>query len=807
MRTLHGSNEDFKIDSTNQNFDFRKFLKKYGKYWPLVFISIILSIGIGYFINRTTPPIYQVSGKFYIKEDNSNQSILNLTGLQTINPKAQGNLLSNEAIFLKSKPIAEKVLETLDLNVEYYLPGNFIDIELYKDSPIFMQVDWNHTQITGDKMIVKWLNKETFTIYFPDSEYYKVNPSNGFKEEIDLGNFSSDIFSFGEWVELPFARFKLDLLENSSQGEIFVKVRTKESLVAQYTGDDLVIWPLDKLSSILGLTLNTSHPQKGADYLNALMEVYLQRELDDKNRIAKSTVDFIDNQISGVSDSLNLIETNLQSYRTANKTYNIDTESNTVFKEITDLEKELSQEKLKKQYFTNLQFYLERESYDQIIVPSGLGIQDPILNMMVQNLITYQNDRSNLLATQTEASPRVKEVSRKIQDVNASLSEAIRNLSRNNVSTIEDLESRIRSIEKQFTRLPSTEQNLIKIRREFTLNETIYTFLLQRRAEAAISMASTTAANRIVEYSQPNYKAITIKKYINLLFSLVAGTLLPIFVIVIFVTYDKRIKDIKELEDNLISPLIGKIVRANKKSNLAVLTEPRSAISESFRSLKTNISFVIPKDNQLTIAVSSTLSGEGKTFTALNLASIYSLSEKKVVLISCDMFKPDGFTDLSLGSKKGLSNYLSRQLDSFFDIIQKTKFSNFDIIIAGSIPPNPSELLGSERFSELLNELKKIYDVIILDTPPVGLVSQSYEVVKMVDIFLYVLRFNYSQNSFVAELNSIKSTKGLKNLYTVINDLPEKEITYKGYGHVYYDTDKRKKSIFKKLFQRNKAAF
>jgi tyrosine-protein kinase Etk/Wzc len=238
--------------------------------------------------------------------------------------------------------------------------------------------------------------------------------------------------------------------------------------------------------------------------------------------------------------------------------------------------------------------------------------------------------------------------------------------------------------------------------------------------------------------------------------------------------------------------------------HLAVLDEPRSAIAESFRALKTNISFVVPLDKQLTIAVSSTLSGEGKTFTAINLASIYAINNKKTLLISCDMFKPTGLKAFELKSKIGLSNYLSKQVESVFEIIQQSKHPSFDIISAGAIPPNPSDLLGSERFVILLEELKKMYDVIVLDTPPVGLISQSFEVIKHVDLITFVLRHNFSEKSFIEEVNAIKIKKGIHNIYAILNAVPPKELTYKGFDYGYYEEGKKKKKV--RLLGRDKVA-
>jgi capsular exopolysaccharide synthesis family protein len=779
-----------------QVFDPFKFLLKYFKFWPAIMGSILLFVGIGFYINKTTPPIYQVKGAFFVKEDDNSIGLLNFAGLARGISGKNEQWLVNQGVFLKSKPIAQRTLARLDHNVEYFEPQFFTDLELYKSSPIYVQIDWEHPQIIGDKIKISWNNDKGFEISFPGTDYFHFVPGAP-GEEIEMDKEKKYASNFQDFTELPWLKIKVTLTKNVPEGEVLILLRSTGSLVSEYTSDNLLIFPLEENSSILGLSLDVSHPQKGADYLNTLMEVFLEIELEEKNRIARRTVDFIDAQIAGVSDTLSYFENNLQSFRASNRTYDMAVESKAIFDQITGLEDALSKERFNKGYFEELRNYLQRGTLEKIIAPAALGIDDRTLNTLIENLISLQTDRSNLLITQTDASPRVRELSRKIEDSSSSILEYIRNLSNTSQMRINDWETRINGIERQFSRLPSTEQNLVRIERGKNLNESIYNFLQQRRAEAAIAMASSFASNKIVEFAAPSTEPKKNKRNALYIIMAVFGLIFPVVVLFILEVIDTRIKDMKELEDLLSVPLLSKIPVNKTGSSLAVLNEPRSATAESFRALKTNISFVVPIERQLTIAVSSTIAGEGKTFTAINLASIYALNKKKTILVSCDMFKPNAMHDLQIKSKHGLSSYLSQQIDSVFDVIQKTENPNFDVIFAGAIPPNPSDLLASERFVQLLNELKKIYDVVVLDTPPVGLISQSFEIIKHVDLITYVFRYNFSEKGFISELNDIKLKKGIQNLYAILNGVPEKELTYKGLNYGYYDNSGRKKNTKK----------
>lgn len=795
----NNTGEYFEDIPEQEGFKFKEFLLKYIKYWPYLLLAVILALAAAYIKNQFTAPTYKLESKFLIKEDDNSAGILDLTGLGAKNISKQGQRLANESIILKSKPLAEEVLSYLDFDVEYYNEGKFTKTEIYDERPIRVELDWEHNQITGGFIKVAWKDDQTYTVELVDEEYLLAFPGNKRKEVIENPAFSRKAFAFGEWTESDLAKFKIEIDSPAVGGEIFLKFRDKSSLVSQYTGDNLQVWPLDITSSILGLSIITSQPEKGQLYLNTLMEVFLDNELKDKTLIASNTVDFIDSQISGVADSLNFTGADLQNYRASNKTYNIGSEGNTIFTQLSELDRTLAQERYKKEYYNKLQEYLVREDYQEIVAPSGSGIDDPILNTLIENLIVLQSEKSRHMATQTEASPTVREANRKINDLNASIKEVLKNVTQNADFVIRDLENRMAKIESEFSRLPTTEQNLLRFQRKFDLNENIYTFLLQRRAESAIAMASNTVSNKIVEYAGLNYEPLKLKYITNYVLALVFGFALPVVIIVLIEVMNDKIKDLKEAERKLKVPNLTLIGNKRLKSNLVVLQEPRSAIAEAFRSLRTNIYFITPKDRQTTVAVTSSISGEGKSFCSLNLASAYSLNGKKTILIDCDLHKSKNWKELKVNNEIGLSSYLSKQVDEIFPLIQATPYPDLHVITGGQNPPNPGELLLNGRIELLVKELKNSYDTIILDTPPIGLASESLGLVHLADLTLFVIRFGYSSKSVIDNINDIKFNKGIKSIYTVFNDVPGKEMNYGGYGYGYYQEDKKKGSFFRRL--------
>lgn len=759
------------------SFDFRVIIPKILRVWPWILGILIVFLSVAFYLTETSPFIYRVSSKFFIKENEKTFSFFENPTLES----EQGMGITNEIIIVKSRPIVEATLNKLDFEVEYYEKGTFKMSELYKNVPIVVEVDWKFPQLVDGEIEIDWVSGEAFKVSFPSDGYRQFFP-----------DYTSGLVSppvpidgkFGEWIETPNLRFKVNNASGSDYGEINVVLRNKEFLIDKYT-NSINIDLLEKNSSILNISLLVQNRRKGEVFLNTLMETYLELELFEKNEIANRTINFIDSQVAGVADSLSFVENKMQDFRSSNQIFNLSTESSAVFSQLTEIETQLANEKLKRRYYNSLKDYLERENFNEIVVPSGIGIDDPYLNGLIENLLQVQVDRSRLRATQTEISPQVRETEKKLADLSRSISEILDNVDKNNAMVIADLENRRSQIESSFRSLPQAEQNLIRLQRQATLNENIYNYLSERRAEAAISKASNTPANKIIEYAKAGKLQVSPKPGRNYIFALFAGLFLPMLFILVREFLYTKIEEPKLLEKRLKVPVLATLLANKTKENLVVFNSSKTGISEGFRSLRSNIKFLVPKESQLTLMITSTISGEGKTFCAMNLASVYSLTGKKTILIGCDMRKPKIFDEFGLKNDIGLSNYLSRQNIDSNKIIKKTQYDNLDLILSGPIPPNPSELLFSDNFESLISSLKLTYDVIILDTPPVGLVSETLDLLTLVDLTLFVFRQNYSQKIFIDGLNALKTQKGIKNIYAIFNGVDASKISYGGYGYSY----------------------
>ncbi len=787
-----------------ESFDLKEILQKYYKYWPLFIFSISVAMLIAFIVNLYTPLQYRIESKFLIKEEESVMNLFDFGPTTSNGSLPRGQKIANESIRLKSREIAEKTLMSLPFQVEYYEDDFFVPVEIYEGKPIIVEVDWSHPQLVNGWIKISWQDDQSFRFEYMDNEYKSFIP--GMEKPAIMKSPASDgKYSFNEWVENPYTKLKVTYTSDVLSGTVLIKLRDMRSLIDQYTSDELSITSADKTSSILSLTLETTQPQKGRDYLNTLMDVYLRQELNEKNNISRNTIEFIDSQLSGISDSLSFSEYRLQNFRKENRTNNLSLEGTAIFEELATMEKSLSENEFKKEYYKNLQNYLVREEYTDIVMPSGIGVDDPMLNKLIEELTFLQSEKARLLSTQTENSPPVVEVNRKLNQHAVSIREVLKNVSANTSMIIDDLKRRISRIEAQFGKLPETEQDLLNIKRKYSLNENIYTFLIQRRSEAAIQLASNKPNNKISEPAVLTFEPVRLKRMLSYFLAVVLGLVVPISIIFIIDIFSVKIVNVKELEQNLKVPLLGCIGHNALYAPLVVLNHPNSSITESFRALRTNIGFILPKGKPITVMVTSSIAGEGKSFCAMNLASVYCIGEKRTLLIGCDMHKSFRFGAFKNAKSSGLSNYLSGQEDSLSLLIQKTENKDLDVLLPGPVPPNPAELLISNKFEKMIAELRDMYDVIVLDSSPLGLMNEALYLTQLADVTVFLLRQKVSRKDYVDDINDLKEKKGIKNLYAVLNDVEDKYLKHHGYGYGYYYEDQKRSISLKNIFTSKKS--
>ena len=536
--------------------------------------------------------------------------------------------------------------------------------------------------------------------------------------------------------------FRIDLSDEhwfsqSGRKEVFFIIYSNNAL-ANYFNRRLNVELLSRGGSLIRISVEGTNRAKDVDFLNKLADVFQAISLDKKNTEALRRIQFIDDQLVGISDSLSITENRLQQFRSNNMVMDLSAQGQAIIAQVTLLENEKARLNLEANYYDYLADYLSKDISNEVpIVPITMGITDPGLTRLVDELAGLQQQMLNTGGG--EMNPIQNLAAQRVKNTKAALLETLNGLRRANSLARSENEEQLMKVNRQASALPYTERQLLGIERKFKLNNELYTFLLETRANQQMQKASNVADCEIVDHADVHFSTVVSPNPVLINFAaLMAGAGTPFVIIFLIFLFNKKLKeeDIIRMTD---MPVVGYVPHGTEKSNSVVFDYPNTPLAESFRLLRSRIQFFTKDTVSPVILVTSSMPGEGKTFTSLNLASVYSLLGKRTILIGFDLRKPKIHNYFDLKNENGVTTWLIGR-DSLEDIIQRTSFENLDIITSGPVPPNPSELIALEKTGELLKELKEKYDYIIIDTSPIGLVSDTFNLASHADTCLLVVR-------------------------------------------------------------------
>lgn len=811
-----------------ETIDFKQLFYKFYKYWYLFIITIFTALTLAFLFNKYTEPIYKVGTTVMIKDDKSGFDPQMMLGLGSM--KGAQNL-ENEIGVLKSRSLVTRAIRALNFNVSYYLEDNFVTRELYLKSPFSVVFDTAFPQPTGLRYQLTILPNNKFMLTTEGESagvysYSKQRDVENLPENLNI-NIKQE-YSFGQEIKGDYYNFMVLLnteynpKEHLNKKFIFNFNKTAD-LVGQFSG--FTIEPINRESSIVEISMKNPNSKKAADFLNMLTNVYLRRSLEKKNQIATNTIDFIDAQLLGITDSLQMAESNLQRFRTTNEVMNFDFQTEQVFTMMTELENKKAELIVKNKYYIYLQNYIATndKDIDGLTVPSSMGIDDPVLASLINELTRLYAEKGEALMTAREKNPIIASFDDRIRINKRTLQENVKSIINTSTIAIRDIDSRINQLSSKINQLPGTQRALFGIERKFKLNDAIYTFLLEKRSEAQITRASNMSDNEVIDNAVVDkLQPVFPKKTLNYTIALLLGLIFPVVYVLGKDYLNDKLQDKKDIEKLTKIPMLGHITHNNKESNIVVAEYPKSSIAESFRLVRTNLGFFNPGLEKQVILTTSTMPNEGKTFISMNLASIFALYGKKTLLMGYDLRKPKIYQDFGLTNNEGISSYLVNKAD-ISKIIQKTSLPNLDVIMAGPVPPNPAELIASSKNEELMSQLREMYDYIILDTPPVGLVTDAFLMMKYADVNIFVVRHNYTHKKVFGSIISDIEQRNISNMSILMNDVKMDKSSYgsgygygyghgygygygygHGYGYGYYtddqESDKKKKGTVDKLF-------
>jgi len=757
----------YKMEPT-QSVDMRDLVMRYLKYLPWLIISVLVALIGAYVKIRYTTPIYHVQSTMLIKNDpqargGKDDKLGDLFLSQpTIN-------LTDETELLRSSPVIARVVRDLDLQTSYYSNGSVRSSMLYKDLPIILQIVNMPDSSLGFGFKVTALNDRQFTI-----------------------GTEKTLYNFGQ--PFSFAHNQCILVRND---DISLKsFQTREYNIdwqplieaAKNLAGDIKIVQTSTFSNILTLSMEIENTAIGKDVLNTLMSVYDSLIIEDKNRIAVNTMNFIDTRLNSLKDSLGGVEGNLRNFMEKNQLFDVGDQLKQYMTGIADGSSDAQKQQVQLAILDWLIDYIDKPENVFKAVPTNLGIQEPTLLQLFSEYNRIQLQREANLKTTTEENPMIKSMEAGLEKMRQNMVQALKNVKQANLIAKNALESRSSQFQGQLKAMPEKSMHQLAIQRQEQILQELYYYLLQKKLETSISSASTISNSKVVEPAVEEIVPIRPSPRSEYLTYFLLGLIIPIVIIVIIELMSDKVNNRLDISKATQAPILGEIGHSETSKTLIVTSNSRQFIAEQFRIIRSNLRYITGKNETPVILVTSSFSGEGKSFVSTNMGAVMALAGKKTVVMEFDIRKPKIISGLDLKRKMGITNYIIGSA-RFEDLLVKVDdVENFYVIPCGPIPPNPAELLLNPRLTELIESAKAHFEVVILDTAPIGLVSDAVTLAQFADCTLYIVRSKHTPRRVLGLVNELYENKRLPSLSILLNDVRVDSGYYGGYygGYAYY---------------------
>jgi capsular exopolysaccharide synthesis family protein len=760
-------------EQDEQAIDLNKILTKYRRRWYWFVVGLIITFACAFIYLRYSTPVYQTSAALLIKNDkeSSPSSAMQDDVLAQLTFLTGNSNVLNEMAILKSRTIVGRAIRDLGLQSTYWITGRYKDKEIYNHTPVMITPILLRDSVHGTTLQIKVLSDKTFLV--TDEANHEVKVTDGSTVSINDGTFL---------IEKNPSVVSLD-----SVSTVTVKIASLNKVVTDFQ-NNLNLSQTDKQSSVIELSFKTTVPQKGEDFLNTLIREYSLAGLADKNQTAANTIQFVDSRLDSITGELSDVEGKIQDFLRAHSIANIDEQSKAFIDQAGQLDQQIIQQNMQLSALRQIQEYVNKPNNRDGYVPSTLGIQDPTLIELVQNYNALQLRKTQQIeAGAGPKNPIIIVMDTQLNQLRADIKENIVNLLKGSESVAQKLQERNEEFESKINGVPEIQRDLIALKRQQEIKSTLYVYMLQKREEASITEAASVFNNRIIDPAMTNLMPVMPKKRLIYLAALLLGLVMPGGFIYLKELLDRKIGSRQDVEAHTTAPIFAEIGHSKQEGSIVVVSGARSVVAEQFRNLRTNLSFVLGSSNQKVILITSSMGGEGKSFVSLNLAMTYALMGKRIALLGLDLRKPKLGSYLGLEHVPGISNFLSGQLE-LDELPIEVNYDQYSLyfINSGPIPPNPAELLLQPAMKKMFTYLNEHFDYIILDTPPVGLVTDAQLLGEYANASLYIVRHRYTMKEQVKLLESYYNNKRLPNMGVVLNDIKAGDAyrySYGGYGY------------------------
>lgn len=782
----YNENKSEKLEESG-GLDYRMIWSIIVLNWYWFLLSAILCVALAFVYLRYSRPVYQVSTKVLIKDDkghNSGGGMANGMQIEQLGIITNSNGFDNELEIISSTAVATRAVEALKLYVTYSVEGRVTESELYKNSPVLVDLEESRLELLQSPVPIEITKKDTSTIHVAIEL-----PTKGDMPEIverDLNRFpclvhtrvGKIMFSLNPGFEMPERKLTAVIHPPVMMGRSYAR-----SFQAQ---------PTSKTTSVAVLTVLNTHVERALDYLNQLVKSYNEDANEDKNEVAEKTEEFIKERINIIQDELDETEGRIEGYKRSNELTNLPSDATAALAQSTEFQKRQVEIQTQMSLVKSLIDYVQNPTNSLSLIPANIGITNQAANQMVNDYNQTILKRNRLLRSAPESSPAVIQVTDEAQNMWEAVGQQLRGI-------YKDLEIQKNSIDRQYglfsgkvSSTPTQERAMNDMGRQQQIKATLYLMLLERREENYISLASTANKARIID--MPQFEGqVSPKSKIILLAALLFGLMLPMAWFYLREMLRFRIEGRNDLEKATKLTVVADIPLTTKLADgeraIVVKENNNNMMEEAFRGLRTNLRFLLGKGEKV-ICCTSSMPGEGKTFIATNLAMSLALLGKRVIVIGLDIRKPRLVKLFGLPSRKhGLTTYLASETADFDlleqQVVHGVQNANLDVLPAGIIPPNPGELITRNLLDQAIDYFKTKYDYIVLDTPPVGLVSDTFELARLVDVTFFVVRSEVTTKADLENINSVAAEGKMPKVNIVFNgvDLKKRKYGfYYGYG-------------------------
>ena len=740
------------FDQKTDSKDIKALVFKYLRYWYLFAFGAVIAFIIALIYLRYTTPQYAAKTSILFKDEKGGgpSEAAVFSDIATFSSRRS---IQNEILILKSNSLMQNVVRALKLEVNYVIEGSVRDVEVYGADLKLNIIPKNFsTEFYG----------KSFKIYFKDDNSFEI---------VD-GKTQS--YRFGQEITKPYGTFTIvsqaDATFSKNEKPLTVSFRNIENLAKGYSGK-LEVNSISKDANALIISITDPVPQRARDILTKLIEVYEAESIEDKNQVAEKSVEFIDERLKYLTEELSNVEQNVEEYKQQYELTDVSSQGQEYMAAASANRKELEAINVQLDVLGSIENYLKSQSSDQYqLVPSSLTISDATLSGLISSFNAIQLDRERLLRTNKPNNPIIINMNEQLRNLRNNILENLKNIRSGLYISRRSIQAQSGLMSDKIQQVPVRERQYIEITRQQEIKQSLYLYLLQKKEESALSLASAVANTRIID--PPVSKGPVSPNRTNVMaYSVILGIFIPFLGLFIKDLLTQKVELRREVEKLTQTPILGEICHDKTGDTIVANAHKRTPIAEMFRLLRTNLRFSLAGKENKVILVTSSMSGEGKTFFSINMAASLAGAGKKVLIMEFDLRRPKLLKSLGLDKTKGLTDYLVGDIPDVESIIKSTDIdANLDVISAGTLPPNPAEIILNDRVAGLIKDMREQYDYIILDCPPVGKVADALTLNDHIDTAIYLVRYNYTDKEQLKIIDDIFINQKLHNPLIVLND-------------------------------------